>query len=89
MSKRQRNDDGGGRRLPVSGLLVAVQVETSSTRAESAKFQLFELRYEATAFKFCFQLQLAPPHLGARRFRHAHAARGAREGARPLNVEGR
>ena len=41
----------------------AVQVVPSLTRVESAWFQHLKLKYEATAFKFCFHFQLAPPQL--------------------------
>ena len=63
----------------------AVQVETSSTRVEAGKclvsaLQTSNFKYEAIAFKLCLQFQLAPPHLGAQRVRHAQAAMGGRGG---------
>jgi hypothetical protein len=43
---------------------VAVQFETTWTRVESACFQGLKLKYEASAFKLCFQIQVAPQNDG-------------------------
>ena len=55
----------------------AGQVEISGARVESACFQLFQLKYEATAFKFCIQFHLHRPTLAWRcrcRLNHVESA---------------
>jgi len=42
-----------------------VHVETSSGRVARFRFRLSELKFEATAFKFCFQVQRIAPRATA------------------------